>query len=324
MQKQASAFWVVAPGRGEIRNEELSSRSEGDVEVRALYSGISRGTEALVFGGHVPEGEWDRMRAPFQAGDFPAPVKYGYASVGRVVDGPDNLLNRIVFVLYPHQTEFVVPSAAVHIVPDDVPPGRAVLAANLETALNGVWDARPHVGDRISVVGAGTVGCLAAWLAAGIHGCDVELVDINPGRAQIADALGVRFTEPGTASGEADVVIHASGSPAGLDVALRLAAFEARVVELSWFGDQAVPLTLGGTFHSQRLTIRSSQVGQIAPAQRARWGTRRRMQLALRLLRDPALDALITGESPFDTLPEVMADLARSPGDAITHRIRYA
>ncbi|MDA1183549.1 MAG: zinc-binding alcohol dehydrogenase [Acidobacteria bacterium] len=323
MQEQARAFWVVAPGRGEIRDEALSPPSHGDVVVQTLYSGISRGTEALVFGGHVPESEWDRMRAPFQAGDFPAPVKYGYASVGRVIDGPDDLANRIVFVLYPHQTQFVVPSAAVHIVPDDVPPGRAVLAANLETALNGVWDARPHVGDRISVVGAGTVGCLAAWLASGIPGSDVELVDVNPRRARAAEALGIRFCEPGTAAGKADVVIHASGSPAGLELALRLAAFEARVVELSWFGDQVVPLPLGGAFHSRRLTIRSSQVGELAPAQRSRWDARRRMGLALRLLRDPVLDALITGESAFETLPGVMADLTRSPGDTITHRVRY-
>ena len=324
MQEQGRAFWVVAPGRGEIRDEALPLRTEQDVVVRTLYSGISRGTEALVFGGHVPQSEWDRMRAPFQAGDFPAPVKYGYATVGRVMEGPADLVDRCVFVLYPHQTQFVVPALAVHVIPDDVPPGRAVLAANLETALNGVWDGRPHVGDRISVVGAGAVGCLAAWLASRIPGCDVELVDVNPRRARIADALGLRFTEAGTAAGEADLVIHASGSPAGLDLALRLAAVEARVVELSWFGDQVVPLPLGGAFHSRRLSIRSSQVGQVAPTQRSRWDTRRRMQLALRLLRDPALDALITGESDFEGLPDVMVDLTRSPGETITHRIRYA
>jgi len=324
MREEARAFWIVAPGRGEIRGEALSPPSDRDVVVRTLFSGISRGTESLVFGGHVPESEWERMRAPFQAGDFPAPVKYGYANVGRVIEGPDDLANRIVFVLYPHQTQFVVPATAVHVVPGDVPPERAVLAANLETALNGVWDARPHVGDRISVVGAGTVGCLAAWLASGIRGCEVELIDVNPRRTRVADALGLRFREPATAANDADVVIHASGSPAGLDLALRLAAVEARVVELSWFGDHVVPLRLGGTFHSRRLTIRSSQVGRLAPAQQSRWDAERRMQLALRLLREPALDALITGESAFEALPDVMADLSRSPGDTITHRIRYS
>ena len=324
MQETARAFWVTAPGRGEIRSEVLGTPSGGEVLVQALYSGISRGTEALVFGGRVPPSEWGRMRAPFQTGDFPAPVKYGYSSVGRVVRGPRELTGRTVFVLHPHQTRFIVPSEAVHVLPDGIPPARGVLAANLETALNGMWDARPHVGDRIAVVGAGTVGCLTAWLASRIAGCDVELVDINPRRLAVADALGLRFAEPAAATPDADVVIHASGAPAGLELALRVAADEATIVELSWFGDQTVPLSLGGAFHARRLTIASSQVGRVAPSQRPRWGTTRRMQLALTLLGDPALEALITGETEFETLPGVMADLARSPGDAICHRIRYS
>ncbi len=322
--RSSRAFWVTAPGRGEIRGEAPGTPSGSDVVVQALYSGISRGTEALVFGGHVPRREWGRMRAPFQAGEFPAPVKYGYSSVGRVVSGPEELIGRTVFVLHPHQTRFIVPAAAVHVVPDEVPPARAVLAANLETALNGVWDAGPHVGDRISVIGAGAVGCLAAWLASRIPGCDVELVDINPRRAAVARAIGVRFAEPAAAADEADLVIHASGAPAGLDLALRVAAVEATIVELSWFGDQTVPLSLGGAFHARRLTIAASQVGRVAPSQRPRWDTRRRMQLALTLLGDPVLDALVTGESDFEELPDVMARLARSPGDALCHRIRYS
>ena len=321
---EARAFWVTAPGRGEIRAETLASPGAGDVVVRALYSGISRGTEAMVFGGHVPRSEWQRMRAPFQEGDFPAPVKYGYSLVGRVERGPDALAGRTVFALCPHQTRVVVPEADVYVLPDDVPPARAVLAANLETALNGLWDGRPHLGDRIAVIGAGTVGCLTAWLASRIAGCEVELVDVNPQRAAVARALGVRFAEPAAASRDADMVVHASGAPAGLTLALELAAVEATIVELSWFGTQSVPLPLGGDFHAKRLTIASSQVGRVAPSQRARWDTRRRMQLALRLLRDPALDALITGESAFDALPDVMAALARAPGDTLCHRIRYS
>jgi threonine dehydrogenase-like Zn-dependent dehydrogenase len=320
----ARAFWIAAPGRGEIRREPLPPPSDGEVVVRALYSGISRGTEAIVFGGRVPDTEWQRMRAPFQQGDFPAPVKYGYSSVGTVDEGPPGLAGRTVFVLYPHQTRYVVPAAALHPVPAGVPPGRAVLAANMETAINGLWDARPHAGDRITVIGAGTVGCLAAWLAARMPGCEAALVDRNPARRAIAQAIGVRFFEPPQMPGDADVVIHASGSPAGLESALQAAGEEARIVELSWFGDQIVPLPLGRAFHAKRLTIVSSQVGRIAPAQRARWDSARRMQLALSLLAEPALDALITGESMFDSLPDVMAALSASPGDTVCHRIRYA
>ena len=320
----ARAFWIAAPGIGEIRAETLPAMTSGDVLVRALYSGISRGTEALVFNGRVPESEYERMRAPFQAGSFPAPVKYGYASVGEVERGPSELEGRPVFVLHPHQTRYVVPGSAVHILPHGLPPARAVLAANMETAVNGLWDAAPRIGDRISVIGAGTIGCLVAWLATAIAGCDVEVVDTNPQRAAVARRLGVRFALPDEARENADVVIHASGAPAGLGVALRLAGFEATVVEMSWYGAQSVPLPLGEAFHARRLTLRSSQVGHVAAAQRPRWDTSRRMALAVSLLADPVLDTLITGESAFDTLPEVMARLADAPGDTLCHRISYA
>ena len=315
---------MAEPGRGEIRDEDLRPPAAGEVLIESLFSGISRGTEALVFAGRVPRSEWERMRAPFQEGNFPSPVKYGYSCVGRVVAGDNGWAGRTVFALHPHQTRFVVPASAVSAVPEGVPPGRAVLAANLETAVNGVWDARPHVGDRIAVVGAGTVGCLVAWLVSRIPGCDVELVDVNPHRAGIAGALGVPFAAPATAVRDADVVLHASGTPAGLELALELAGVEATVTELSWFGDQTVPVSLGGAFHARRLTIASSQVGRVSPAQRPRWDTRRRMDFALSLLKAPVLDALITGESAFDTLPDVMARITRSPGDVLCHRIRYS
>jgi 2-desacetyl-2-hydroxyethyl bacteriochlorophyllide A dehydrogenase len=324
MAENARAFWIATPGRGEIRDEKLLSPSPADVVVRAMFSGISRGTEALVFRGRVPVSEYGRMRAPFQAGDFPGPIKYGYANVGEVERGPKELQDRRVFVLYPHQTRYVVPAESVHLLPADVPPGRAVLAANLETAINGVWDAGLQIGDRVTVIGAGTVGCLAAWLAGRIAGCDVQLVDTNPRRAPIAEALGVRFARPETASEGADVVIHSSGSPAGLELALRVAGFESTIAELSWYGDREVPVSLGQGFHSRRLTLKSSQVGVVARSQRARWDTRRRMRLALALLADPALDGLITGESDFEAMPRVMAEIASQPGDTLCHRIRYA
>jgi threonine dehydrogenase-like Zn-dependent dehydrogenase len=323
MLQQARAFWVIAPGHGEIKDETLPVAGASDVVVRTRFSGISRGTESLVFHGRVPQSEWARMRAPFQSGEFPAPVKYGYCNVGVVESGPETMLGRDVFVLYPHQTRYIVPASAAHLLPEGVPPERAVLAANLETAINGLWDARPHVGDRITVIGAGTVGCLVAWLASRVAGAVVQLVDVNAGRAAIAAALAVPFAQPDEAQGEADVVIHASGSPEGLAQALRLAGEEATIVEMSWHGNRRVPLELGGAFHARRLAIVSSQVGRIAPGQRARWDYGRRMQLALQFLRDPALDVLISGESRFETLPAVMPELMAAAGDVLCHRIRY-
>jgi len=319
----ARAFWIAEAGRGEIRSEPLPAVSAGDVVVRTLYSGVSRGTEALVFQGRVPPTEFARMRAPFQAGEFPAPVKYGYASVGEIERGPRALEGRRAFVLYPHQTKYVVPADAVHVLPQSVPPARAVLAANMETAVNGVWDAAVKPGDRVVVIGGGTVGCLAAWLSAKIPGCDVQLVDVNPRRGEIARALGFGFSGPMVAGAEADVVIHASGSADGLALAILVAGFEATIVELSWYGDRNVPVALGGSFHARRLTLKSSQVGHVAGSQRARWDTRRRMAFALSLLAHDELDTLITGESAFEDLPSTMAKLAASPGDTICHRIKY-
>jgi threonine dehydrogenase-like Zn-dependent dehydrogenase len=316
------AFWVAAPGRGEIREERLPAPREGDVTVRTLYSGLSRGTELIVFEGRVPQSEHERMRAPFQAGEFPSPVKYGYSNVGIVEEGPAVLRGRRVFTLYPHQTRFHVPQTAVHVLPDTVPSERAILAANLETAINAMWDARPNIGDRVVVVGGGAVGCLVAWLVSKLPGAEVTLVDVNPARSTVASALGVGFAVPDFAPEEADLVIHASGTAAGLAESLRLAGFEATVLELSWFGDRSIALPLGEAFHARRLTIRASQVGHVAASQRARWDTTRRLALAISLLNASALDVLISGESAFNDLPALMPKLG-SLSETICHRIRY-
>jgi NADPH:quinone reductase-like Zn-dependent oxidoreductase len=319
----ARAFWIAAPGTGEIRAEPAPVAAAGEAIVQALYSGVSRGTEALVFRGDVPVTEYGRMRAPHQQGDFPGPVKYGYSSVGRVLDGPADLRGREVFCLYPHQDRYAVAAVALHLLPAAVPAARAILAANLETAVNALWDAEVRPGDRVAVIGAGSVGCLCAWLAGRIAGCEVQLIDVQPGRAGTAARLGVDFALPAQARGEADVVLHASANAAGLRLAFELAAFEATVVELSWYGTGEQSLALGGAFHARRLRLRSSQVGHVAGVQRARWNHARRLQLALRLLAAPELDVLITSEGTLDELPATLARLAREPGDALVHRVRY-
>lgn len=319
----ALAYWAAAPGRGELRAEPLAGPRDGEVLVRTRYSGISRGTETLVFSGRVPASQYRAMRAPFQAGDFPFPVKYGYISVGTVEQGPDDLSGRFVYCLYPHQDRYVVPAEAVVPLPEGLPAARAVLGANMETALNGVWDLSPGPGDRVAVVGAGTVGCLVAWLIGRIPGCRVELIDTDPGKAAVAEALGLAFKAPEDATPDADAVVHVSGNPAGLRTGLSLAGFEATVLEMSWYGDRMVDLPLGEAFHSRRLILKSSQVGALPAARRGRWTHRRRLAAALDLLRDDALDVLITGESPFADLPEVMARLAETPAGTLCHRIAY-
>ncbi len=319
----ANAFWTVSPGLGAIRKEDLAVCGPDEVQVKARYSGISRGTETLVFTGRVPPDQTAAMRCPFQQGTQPDPVKYGYASVGEVEAGAPGWIGRTVFCLHPHQDRYIVPKTAVHAVPAGVPAERAVLAANMETALNILWDAGIGPGDRVAVVGLGVVGCLTAWLVGQIPGTDLLAIDIDPGRAAIAEALSLPFETRPPTDYDADVVIHATGQPDGLQSALLLAGQEATVIEASWFGTTPVPLPLGGAFHSRRLTLRSSQVGQVAPARRPRWTHARRLAKALALLEDPALDALIDGESAFPALPGTMSDLAAGRLHALCHRIRY-
>ncbi|KAA1428195.1 zinc-dependent alcohol dehydrogenase [Nocardioides antri] len=322
-EREARAFWLAEPGRGEIRSEPLRTPGPGEVLVRALRSGISRGTETLVFRGGVPPDQHQQMRAPFQEGDFPGPVKYGYLSVGVVEDGPSALQDRRVFCLYPHQTAYVVPASAVAEVPDDVPSDRAVLAGTVETAVNALWDAAPLVGDRVTVVGAGMVGCCVARLLTRIPGTRVTLVDTEPTRAAVADALGVTFAAPEDAPGGCDLVVHASATSEGLQRSLELLARDGSVLDVSWYGDRSVTLPLGGAFHSARLSIRASQVGTVSPARSGRRTTADRLALALDLLADPAFDALLTGSSPFPELPTVLARLADGDRTALCHTIDY-
>jgi threonine dehydrogenase-like Zn-dependent dehydrogenase len=319
----AEAFWLAEPGRGEIRRVHVRDPGPDEVLVRTVRSGVSRGTETLVFQGRVPASEHTSMRAPFQEGDFPAPVKYGYLNVGVVEHGPEELVGRLVFCLYPHQTRYVVPVAAVVPVPADVPVDRAVLAGTVETAVNALWDAGPLVGDRVAVVGGGMVGCCVARLLARMPGVEVTLVDVDPGRSATAAALGVGFATPAEAPGERDLVVHASGTAAGLQRSLDLLAPDATVLELSWYGDTEVGLRLGGAFHSRRLTVRASQVGAVAGSRRSRRTPRDRLALALELLRDASFDALVTGASPFRELPRVLALLSEGNLPALCHLVTY-
>ncbi|CUR55304.1 Dehydrogenase [metagenome] len=326
MTNTAMAFWVVEPGRGELRPVELAEPKADEVLVRSLFSLISQGTERLVWRGGVPADQHAVMRAPHQEGDFPGPVKYGYLNVGVVEAGPADLLGRTVFCLYPHQSAYVVPVDAVTLVPTQVPPRRAVLAGTVETAVNALWDAAPLVGDRISVVGAGLVGCCVARLLSGIPGTRVTLVDIEPTRSAVAHELGVGFALPADAPGEQDLVFHASATGAGLQLSLDRLATEGSVIDLSWYGDTDVTLSLGGSFHSGRLALSSSQVGRVSPARRARRTPAQRLALALDLLADPAYDALLSQDCDLAELPAVMASLAgggrRTIGQVVTYPAR--
>jgi threonine dehydrogenase-like Zn-dependent dehydrogenase len=312
----ARAFWTVAPGRGELRSETLPSQDDGDrLEIQTLASGISRGTEALVFNGRVPPSQHATMRAPLMTGKFPFPVKYGYSTVGLTGAG------RRVFVLHPHQDVFLAPRAMCISVPDVVPTNRAVLAANMETALNVAWDAAALPGERILVVGAGAVGLLIASLLTRIPAALVTVIDVDVGRERVVRHLGCRFATPDQAPDEQDLVVHASATEAGLRLALNRAAFEARIVEASWFGDLTPSVPLGEAFHSRRLRVIASQVGVVAPPMRGRRSHAERLSLALELLADDRYDALLDGTTRFENMPEAMPRVLASGG--LCHVITY-
>ena len=323
---QARALWIEGPHTGRLQPAALRSPEAGEARIVTAWSAISRGTERLVFEGRVPPSEKDRMRAPFQEGAFSFPIKYGYCAVGWVDDGPDEWMGKTVFCLHPHQDRFVAPLEFLHVIPDTVPPRRAALAANMETALNGIWDSGVGAGDRIVIVGAGVVGLLIAALAARLPGAEVTVIDAEPSRASVAEAFGARFVPAGAFDARqhaADVVFHASASQEGLAQALECAALEATVVEMSWFGDKTIAAPLGRGFHANRLRLISSQVGQVAPSRRPRWSFARRLDKAITLLADDRLDALITEEIAFEDLPQALPRIFETGAPGLATLVRY-
>jgi hypothetical protein len=319
----AEALWYVGPGRAEIRQERLGPLAQGMVRVRALFGAISRGTESLIAAGKVPASEYRRMRGPNMGGTFPFPVKYGYSTVGRIEDGPAGLIGRTVFALHPHQTVFDVPVDSAVPVPANVPLSRAVMAANMETALNATWDVELVASGRIAVVGAGVVGALVGFLCARIRGADVTLIDVNPAREKLAHALGLGFATPETAPSDCRLVVHTSADPRGLTTAINIAGDEATILEMSWYGDGVVQVPLGGAFHSRRLKIVASQVGMVAPSRRATTSHRQRMEQAIELLADARLDALLMNAVPFRELPARLPDILNRQNNVLCQVIEY-
>jgi threonine dehydrogenase-like Zn-dependent dehydrogenase len=318
-----TAYWTMAPRHGVLRTETARTPASDEALVRSICSGISRGTEMLVHAGYVPPEVADSMRAPFQVGNWPGPVKYGYLSVGEVEEGPAHLKGHRVFCLHPHQDRYVVPTSALTLVPDAVPSDRAVLAGTVETGINALWDAAPRIGDRVAVVGAGMVGGVIAALLRTFPLDRLQLVDVNPARSSLADVLRVDLVHPNDAAAENDLVIHCSATEAGLARSLQLLGNEAELIELSWYGMNSPRVPLGAAFHSRRLTIRASQVGAVAASRRTRRTTGDRLALAMRLLEDPVFDAFITGHAPFGALPQTMESIFNDGAETLCQVIDY-
>ncbi|WP_432560398.1 zinc-dependent alcohol dehydrogenase [Granulicoccus sp. GXG6511] len=322
---ETRAYWITGPGQGELRRETLPATGPDQALVRSLKSGVSRGTETLIHHGGVPTEVHDLMRAPFQEGDFPWPVKYGYLSVGLVEQGPSHLEGRRVFALYPHQERYVAPTDALTPIPDDVPSDRAVLAGTVETAINAIWESSPHYGDRVAVVGMGMVGACITALLTEFPLSRLQLVEVDPATQALCERFGIEWTAPEDALDDCDIVIHCSAAEAGLRTALRLAGDDADVVEVSWFGDTEPRVPLGNHFHARRLNLRASQVGGIARSRRHRRTHADRLALALEALTDPRFDLLLGEGCRFDDLPAFMADLtAGGAGSGMCQIVDYS
>lgn len=320
---QARAYWTTGPRQGRILTTTLHDPGDGEVLVRTLHSGISRGTELLVHRHQVPAEIAGAMRAPHQDGELPDAVKYGYLNVGIVEAGPGELLGRRVFCLFPHQDRYVVDAADVTVLPEDVPSRRAVLAGTVETAVNAVWDSGVTLGDRVAVVGAGMVGLGVALLLKRFPLQRLQVIDVDTTRGSLADSLGLEFRCPSEADGDADVVVHTSATADGLATGLGLLGAEGELIELSWYGTRSPEVPLGADFHARRLTIRASQVSRIAPARAARRGFPDRMAIALESLRDDAFDALLSPAVDFADLPTVMQDLDAGRGSPLCTLVNY-
>ena len=311
----ARALWFETAGRARIRDETLAAPPDGWRRITAVASGVSPGTERLVATGGVPASVYDTMRCPYMEGSFDFPLKYGYSLVGRLDDG------RLAHVLHPHQTLCNVRAADIRIVPDDVPAERATLAANLETAVNALWDAELSLGERTLVIGFGTVGSLIARLLLRTN-APFDVLDVDPAKRKLARDLG--FNAVDAVGGEYDVAIGASGNADEVQTALDAVGSEGRVIEVSWLGSQEARLDLGGAFHSGRKRIIGSQVSQIPPRLRGRWDFARRTELVFALLRDPAFDAHLTSAVPFEELPRFYEELCAGRAGGLSVVVRYA
>ena len=329
-----ASVWFPRAREVEIRDETVGRPGPGEVRIHAIASGLSHGTEMLVFRGEVPTDL--ALDLPTLAGSYAFPIKFGYASVGRVVETGAGVTELApgdhVFVHHPHQQEYVVRAAAAVRLPKRLPPELGVFLANCETALNVVLDAHPYLGDEVAVFGQGVVGLLVTQLMerAGAAVTAVEPIAVRRelalrGGAEDAvtpEAAAARIATRTNGRG-ADVVIEASGNGGALQLAIDAAAFQASVVVCSWYGSKPVSLDLGSRFHRQRLRLVSSQVSRLDPALAPRWDRQRRLDTALALLEELVLGPLISHRIPFAKAAEAYELVDQRPEETVQVILTY-
>lgn len=307
----------------ELSPVTLATPASNQIEIASLYSLIATGTERLVAKGLVPQELYDHMAVPYMEGEFSFPIKYGYSLVGRVVTENHPLSGRIVHLLHPHQDRCIVSDHDVFAVPEGVPAKRATLASNLESALNGIWDAEVSIGDRVFISGFGMIGSLLARLLSMMPSVEVVVMDIDPIKRKLAENMGFTVVKD-TEDSDFDVAFNTSASGAGLQACINAVGYEGKIVEMSWYGVKAATLQLGGSFHSMRKRIISSQVSNLPANRRNRWDYLRRREVVFELLRNDAFDVHIGETVSFENLPDLFDDIRRKSPAVLTWAVSYA
>ena len=339
-ERSAISVWFTSPRTVELRASSVAVPARGEVRIQTLFSGISHGSEMTVYRGDVPASLSLDATLPTLQGTFEFPVKYGYASVGRVIDfGADVtgvLEGDLVFAFNPHETCYTVPAGVVIKLPRELNPRIGIFTANVETALNALLDATPRLGERVLVIGQGVVGLLITQLVRRAGASLVITSDLHESRRQLSQLAGADVTlDPSTeritervhaltGGVGADVVIEASGEPRVLDEAIGAAAQEGRVVIVSWYGTKRADLGLGSDFHRKRLMLKSSQVSNLDPSLAPRWTIARRRELAVGYLSELLLDKLITRVLPFERAAEAYRIIDEQPGEVIQVALDYS
>ncbi|MEM9671559.1 MAG: zinc-binding alcohol dehydrogenase [Bacteroidota bacterium] len=316
-----TALWHLSERESSIRSQSLPPLKTDECLIESLFSLVSSGTETLVANGQVPAELQDSMQVPYMEGSFGFPLKYGYSLVGKVIEGSENLVDRYVHLLHPHQQHCVVKETDVTVIPEGIPPQRAVLASNLETALNAVWDSHLSAGDRVLVVGMGLIGSLVALLASQFPATQIRVAETDPTRQSLAREQGFSLYDPSDTP--FDVAFHSSGSSTGLQTAIDAVGYEGQVIELSWYGTRSAEVKLGGSFHQQRKQIISSQVSQLPAHRQARWDYRRRKQTVLDLLQDDGWDDFLTATVDFTDVPALFDQLRLGDRSQLSWTLRY-
>ncbi len=330
----ASALVFTGPREVALEERPVESPGPDEVLVRSRVSAISPGTELLVYRGDAPTDLEADVSIDALEGDLSFPTRYGYATVGEVVEtgpGAEGYHGERVFAFHPHQSRFCAGVPELFISPPDLDDEALALLPTAETATNLLLDGGPRVGERVVVFGAGVVGLATVRLLAELSLEELVVVEPLEGRRELARAFGADRTVPPGATGTfadsdppgADLVYEVSGQPEALDAALSVAGYDGRVVVGSWYGSKRADLDLGGSFHRDRIGVTSSQVSTISPELRGRWSRERRRGTALDALRRIDTDRLVTDRVPFRSAPAAYERLDTDPERTLQVLLEY-